>query len=292
MRIDRNILRKLLTVILIAITVFVLVLAVQEFVDYKDAKEYKDIEVRREVNTDINTLLLVGKETIDENEFINFVSLLIIDSKEEIITPIILNTNTMINRKEDIQIKYSFDIDTDDMNELIDLKNDISSLLNDLKIDYYLLFNDDTIYNINNSFGSVEVIVLDDFEGIDDSLKQGTKVLLQNEHVLNYLKERIGKDKDTSVDRLSRQTQYLRQLYDELRLAESKDVDVFSNIYNCLSGTIESNCSFYDFSDLLKKISTYQLETSIVPESKMVINEKVELYLEDKSIKEISDLAK
>ncbi|MBR5774545.1 MAG: LCP family protein, partial [Clostridia bacterium] len=68
----------------------------------------------------------------------------------------------------------------------------VSRLLLGVKIDHYISITMDAVPRFNDMVGGVEVEVLDDFTGIDDTLIKGETVTLMGEHALNYVRTRYG----------------------------------------------------------------------------------------------------
>lgn len=84
----------------------------------------------------------------------------------------------------------------------------VSHLLYGVEIDHYIAVTMDAVPIMNDWVGGVEVEVLDDFTGIDDTLKLGSMVKLQGDRALTYVRTRRGLEDSTNLHRMERQRQY------------------------------------------------------------------------------------
>mgnify|MGYP000585160404 FL=1 len=69
----------------------------------------------------------------------------------------------------------------------------------------------DAVPILNDLLGGVEVTVLDDFSGIDDTLIKGETVTLHGDHALTYVRERYGLEDSSNSTRMVRQRQYMTE---------------------------------------------------------------------------------
>ena len=87
----------------------------------------------------------------------------------------------------------------------------VSHLLYGAEIDHYIAVTMDAVPIMNDWVGGVTVEVLDDFTGIDDTLKLGSMVKLQGDRALIYVRTRMGLTDSTNLHRMERQRQYAAQ---------------------------------------------------------------------------------
>ena len=102
-------------------------------------------------------------------------------------------------------------------------KDSVQYLLNGVKIDHYFAITMDGLVTLNDLVGGVDVLVLDDFSGIDDSLVKGENITLRGEQALRYVRARKGMEDNTNIARMERQKQYIRALYEKLELRLNED---------------------------------------------------------------------
>lgn len=102
--------------------------------------------------------------------------------------------------------------------------NAVSRLLWDQTIAGYISLNMDGIGVINDAIGGVEVTITTDFSGIDDTLEQGSDVLLNGEQAVTFLRSRMNVDDGTNLARMSRHRQYLQAMALKLLSLDDKEI--------------------------------------------------------------------
>ena len=75
----------------------------------------------------------------------------------------------------------------------------------------------DAVPVFNDLVGGVEIEVLDDFTGIDDTLVKGKTVTLMDEHALHYVRTRKDLEDSSNSTRMKRQQQYINALYEKTK---------------------------------------------------------------------------
>lgn len=193
-------------------------------VEYQ-GKEYK-------LRDDVETLLIIGldkfsgQEIADSHESgvqADFLMLLVFDNYTEQCTAVNINRDTMtrvdklsvggtsIVETYTMQIALSYNYVNDDNDKIRsgNTKSSVEYLLHDIDVNHYLSLTMDAVPAMNDLVGGVEVTVLDDFTGIDDTLIKGEKVTLTGEQALRYIRSRQGLDNPTNIGRIARQKQYL-----------------------------------------------------------------------------------
>ncbi len=164
----------------------------------------------------------------------------------------------------------------------------VSELLNGMKINHYISFTMDSVPTFNDLVGGVELTVLEDFTGIDDTLIKGENVVLTGEHALNYVRTRYGLDDSTNSTRMERQKQYINALYDKTLQCIEKDDQFIVNASLEMADYIVSDRSVTQLQELLKKITTYEFSEIVTIDGETVVGEKfMEFYPKDESINEI-----
>lgn len=133
----------------------------------------------------------------------------------------------------------------------------VSKLLG-VTIDNYATLTMDAVASLNDLVGGVTLTVLDDFTGVDDTLKRGETVTLMGEHALNYVRARQGLADSSNVARMERQRQYLTELYETTLSAMSKDEDFAADAVGELSEYIVSDFSMSALEDMLDAFRDYE----------------------------------
>lgn len=129
----------------------------------------------------------------------------------------------------------------------------VSHLLYGAEIDHYIAVTMDAVPIMNDWVGGVTVEVLDDFTGIDDTLKLGSMVKLQGDRALTYVRTRMGLTDSTNLHRMERQRQYAAAWMDKAQpfLKNTQAVaDLVLSIepYHFTDYTVEQ---FVQFGDML-----------------------------------------
>ena len=164
--------------------------------------------------------------------------------------------------------------------------NAVSKLLMDTEINHYISVTMDAVPVLNDQVGGVEVTVLDDFSGIDDTLIKGEKVTLMGKHALNYDRTRYNLEDSTNNHRMIRQRQYVNALYEQAKVCYSLNSEFIGQSVLKLTDYIVSDCSLNKLQALAEKISAYEFKgiVEIEGESKLG-KEFMEFYPDEDSLK-------
>ena len=165
----------------------------------------------------------------------------------------------------------------------------VSKLLGGVKINHYVSVTMDAVPIYNDRVGGVEVTVLDDFTGVDDTLVKGEKVTLSGQHALNYVRTRYGLDDSTNNNRMERQRQYMKALYEKTKQCVEDDKKFIENSFMRLSEYIVSDCSANRLETLMNKLSSYEFVDIYNFEGETVKGKEfMEFYPNEESVKEIA----
>lgn len=133
----------------------------------------------------------------------------------------------------------------------------VSKLLLDTKIDHYASVTMDAVPIFNDYAGGVEVEILDDFTGVDDTLIKGQKVLLKGEHALHYVRYRKGVGDSTNASRMIRQRQYIEALYNKAKQKSESDEEFTAKAIIKISDCLVSDCSIPMLQDIIGDMEDY-----------------------------------
>ena len=134
----------------------------------------------------------------------------------------------------------------------------VSRLFNDIKVNHYISLSLDSVGIFNDLVGGVEVTVLDDFSGIDDTLVKGQKITLNSKQALNYVRERYGMEDSTNATRMNRQKQYLEALYTKTQQKIKADKDFPINAITEMADYIISDRSATQLQEIGEKLNEYE----------------------------------
>ncbi len=259
---------------------------------------------------DIETLLIMGldktadnlsAESYNNNQQADFLMLLVIDKKNKSYTPLHINRDTMVEMPvlgvtgEEIgtregQIALSHTYGSGGKDSCINTRKTVSSFLMDAPIDNYISLTMDAVKTVNDAVGGVEVTVLDDFTGIDDTLRKGETVTLMGDTALTYVRTRYGMEDSSNEQRMQRQQQYLAALkkrFDKHSAQEGFTSDTLLKINDYMV----SSCSITKLDGLMDTISEYNMNDVRVIEGEIEIGEYKEFYADGVSLTQtVADL--
>lgn len=205
-----------------------------EYTDNNGKVKYRGVEY--ELKEDVESYLIIGLDKYEDSPSADshesgiqadFILVMVANNETREISAIQINRDTMTkvnmlsvggtsvvaSYNKQIAVAYNY-VDTD--NEKIKCGNVLDSveyLLKGVNINHYLAMTMDAVAIANDYVGGVEVEVLDDFAGIDDTLVKGELVTLTGEQALRYVRSRKGLEDNTNISRMERQKQYVSALY-------------------------------------------------------------------------------
>lgn len=254
------------------------------------------------INQDIETFLLMGidkfEKDVDNSSYntdmhADFVVLYVLDNAQQKCTALQISRDTMVDINKlglngssvslyNAQLSLAYSEGNGGKVSCRNTADSVSSLLNGVKINHYASVTMDTVAILNDLVEGVEVTVLDDFTGIDNTLVKGETVVLKGEQALTYVRSREGMDDSTNNNRMKRQKQYLSALAEKLKSnVASNDkfaVQALQKIDDCLV----SDRSVTQLEAFSEKLTSYETELRIL-EGKSVKGEQfMEFYPDEK----------
>lgn len=253
--------------------------------------EYNGVEYVK--NEDVESFLILGldkfEDAINNDSYNNdqradFLMLLVFDNSEKKFTAVHLNRDTMVNMnvlgvagqkigtvKKQLALAHTYGNGRD-----VSCRNTadaVSELLNGVKVNHYLSITMDAVPILNDLLGGVEVTVLDDFSGIDDTLIKGETVTLHGDHALTYVRERYGLEDSSNSTRMVRQRQYMTAVYDKAMLKIENDDNFVIEASSKLADYIVSDRSVNQLQEIAKKLSQYKFTEIETLEGESVIKD-------------------
>ena len=140
----------------------------------------------------------------------------------------------------------------------------VAHLLYGVEIDHYIAVTMDAVPIVNDWAGGVTVEVLEDFTGIDDTLKLGSMVKLQGDRALTYVRTRMGLEDSTNLNRMKRQRQYAAAWMEKARpklqdAAAIADLVLSIEPYNHTNCTAEQLAAFGEMLTSNENLPNYEL---------------------------------
>ena len=167
-------------------------------------------------------------------------------------------------------------------------KDSVEYLLNGARVDHYLALTMDAVPVSCDIVGGVEITVLDDFTGIDDTLIKGEKVTLNGEQALRYVRTRYGLEDSSNSTRMVRQQQYMSALYQKINSRIKSDDEFLVKLVDTMDDYVVYDSSDKKMLKFAEKFEDYEFLgiREIKGESK-IGQEFIEFYADEESIQEI-----
>lgn len=227
----------------------------------------------------IETFLLIGldkvQEDIDNSSYNNdqqsdFLMLFVIDNENSTCRALHINRDTMVEidvlslSGEKIgtvneQIALSHTYGSGDNISCHNTVDAVSGLLKNIDIDYYVALTMDSVPVYNDLVGGIEVEVLDDFSGIDDTLVKGETITLMGDQALTYVRTRYGMEDSTNNHRMLRQQQYVDALVAKTQQCIEEDDNFIVDASLLMSEYLVSDCTVNQLQTIFEKLSAYEL---------------------------------
>lgn len=127
----------------------------------------------------------------------------------------------------------------------------VSDMLGGISIDGYYAVNMSEISRLNHAVGGVTVTIEDDFSNIDETLKQGETITLNDEQAVHFVRSRMGMEDEENTARMVRQKQYLNAFLEKVQEKTADDPEFVLGLYDEMSDVSDTNMSGGLISDLL-----------------------------------------
>ena len=187
------------------------------------------------------------------------------------------------------QIALAYNYVNDD-NEKIRCRNTIDSveyLLKGIDVDHYFALTMDAVAASCDVVGGVEVTVLDDFTGIDDTLVKGETVRLDGQQALRYVRTRYGLEDSSNSTRMARQQQYLDALYDSINSRISADDGFIVELVDALDDYVVYDSSDHRMQQMIEQFNEYEYLGIRQLEGQTELGEDfMEFYPDEASVRE------
>lgn len=232
----------------------------------------------------------------------DFIMLVVFDNNTKQSTAIQINRDTMtkVNKlsvggtsvvesyTKQIALAYNYANVDNDKIRCRNTKDSVEYLLNGARVDHYLALTMDAVPVSCDIVGGVEITVLDDFTGIDDTLIKGEKVTLNGEQALRYVRTRYGLEDSSNSTRMVRQQQYMSALYQKINSRIKSDDEFLVKLVDTMDDYVVYDSSDKKMLKFAEKFEDYEFLgiREIKGESK-IGQEFIEFYADEESIQEI-----
>ena len=227
----------------------------------------------------------------------DMVALLIFDEKNETVSALALNRDTMVEMPvlgvggkqagtayQQLTLAHTYGSGMEDSCE--NMKQTVSDLLYGIKIDYYLSMNMDAIAILNDAVGGVTVNVVDDFSSVDPTITLG-QVTLKGQQAVNFVRSRKDIGDQLNISRMERHQAYIDSFVRTLReKVEASSTFAFTT-YEKVTPYIVTDMSSNVFSSILQRYADYTLTGIVSPEGENVRGEYMEFYLDEEKLDQL-----
>jgi len=166
------------------------------------------------------------------------------------------NLNYLGNEMGQICIQYAY---ADGMEKSCELTCDrVESLFHDIDIDMYVAININAIMELNDSIGGVEVTIRDEYTAFQMSEWMDSKVLLDGEGAMNYLRVRDCAQSETAYGRLDRIKEYIQAFIPKAIDSIKKDPFTVVRMYDAIKDNMVTDVTAQDIlfvANTLKDVS-------------------------------------
>ena len=225
-------------------------------------------------NTSIETVLFLGIDDsdqtregagIDEGGRSDTMILFIIDKEKEIITPLEINRDTMVNvdiynndgeflysGQEQITMQYSYGRSAKEACNLT--KQKVADLLMRTRINNVVSLTMDGIEPSVDAIGGVTLKLQSDATDIDPMYTKGAVITLNGKEAFDFVHTRDIEQRGSNIDRMSRQTQFMLALSQTARQKGSGVINVMEEaagdyLYEDMSADIADCFAKYEVAD-------------------------------------------
>lgn len=232
------------------------------------------------LDDNIETFLIMGLDrfdgatSADSHESgiqADFLMLFVFDNAKEQCKAIQINRDTMVTVNKlgiggtkvdsftkQIALAYNYVADNNDKVRGRNTKDSVEDLLYGIKVNHYMSLTMDAVAAMNDLVGGVEVTVLDDFTGIDDTLVCGENVTLTGEQALRYVRTRYGLEDSTNNTRMARQQQYINALYEKTISQVKADDQFVIDLATTMNEYVAYDSSNQKMQKLTEKFKEYE----------------------------------
>lgn len=229
------------------------------------------------LNPNIQTMLVMGLDKFEgqiqndayyNDQQADFLMLLVIDDQAKTYSAIHINRDTMAEMNilgvagdkagtitQQIALSHTYGNGKE-----VSCRNTaeaVSQLLLDMKVNHYISVTMDAVPVFNDLVGGVQVEVLDDFSGIDDSLKKGETVTLRGEQALRYVRTRYGMEDSSNNTRMLRQQQYMKALLEQTEACMQQNENFIIDASVNMADYMVADRTVNQLQTLFNKLSSY-----------------------------------
>jgi anionic cell wall polymer biosynthesis LytR-Cps2A-Psr (LCP) family protein len=164
----------------------------------------------------------------------------------------------------------------------------VEYLLEGVNVDHYFALTMDAVASGCDLVGGVEVTVLDDFTGVDDTLVQGETVTLNGTQALHYVRSRYGLEDGTNSSRMKRQQQYIEAWRKKVISQLKADESFALKLVDTMDDYVVYDSSDHKMQKFVEKFNEYEFLGIRELEGKSEIGEEfAEFYPDEAALRKL-----
>lgn len=255
--------------------------------------------------TSLQTVLLIGidrDQTPDELNYNNqlqsdFVMLLVLDRQEETFWLLHLNRDTLCDipvldlngnrityRYAQLALAHTYG--TGGRDSCINTVKAVSRLLYDAEIQSYARIPVQAMGALNDAVGGVEVLIEEDFSGLDPAMIPGTRLVLSGHQAELFVRARGSLEDSSNLNRMKRQRQYLQGLMEKLHTRSGEEL--LGSAVEALNRELTTDLSASRLSQLADLLERYAFEGILTLEGEAVYGEEfMEYHLDGDALQQL-----
>ena len=234
-------------------------------------------------------------ESFYNNNFADFLGILIFDHEARTVTPFQICRDTMcdvpwiavngrVGGTEVEQITYAHTYGTGREDSCENTRTAVEDLLYGVPIDHYISFTMETVPLMNDLVGGVTVRLEDDIPQLGPEYVKGATILLQGKDALRFVRFRDTSLVDDNLRRMGHQRQYLSAFTESARAAAGKDPELAAKAFKMLEKYLCTDLSVENVSDMLRWLCDYEIRPVLCPTGEYVMGpEYAEFYMDEDS---------
>ena len=164
------------------------------------------------------------------------------------------------------------------------LKIQQSIKLNNM-VNHYFSLTMEAVIASCDAVGGVELTVVGDFAGIDDSLIEGETLTLSGEQALRYVRTRYGLEDSSNSTRMERQQQYINALHDKIDAHMDADAEFLVKLVDAIDDYVVYDSSDQKMLKLAEKFEDYEFLGIRELDGEAILGEEfIEFHPDEESI--------
>lgn len=246
---------------------------------------------------------IAGKKTPGNAGQADAILLVVVNPRNESIEVIPINRDTMMDieiydtagvfvgeEQGQIALQYAYGDGRERSCELMEQK--VSHLMFGIPVHGYGVLDMDSIRDLNDAVGGVEVVIPEDMTMYHRGWKKGERILLKGTDALTYIRERdeFSGELGTNISRIERQKQYMDQYVKKLKEEIRRDLTFPITLFQKVQDHMLTSLTVDQITYLASTLTGYEFSMEhmiTIPGSSAMGEKHEEFYVDDQALKQI-----